>query len=146
MDSSSLLLLIWVQFMLAQSYPLSNCLKMSFSVWSLLRESAPGSGASGAVVGGVDAAEEAAVRTPVRCSPSNLPTLVTPGAAIPKIPQVSSSFEGKPFQLSNSVITNSTGPPLFVRYSRDFVVTVIAITEFDCFSLNFTLKVSDTQP
>ncbi len=119
--------------MLAQSYPLSNCLKMSyFSVWSLLRESAPGSGASGAVVGGVDAAEEAAVRTPVRCSPSNLPTLVTPGAAIPKIPQVSSSFEGKPFLLSNSVITNSTGPPLFVRYSREFVVTVILVTEFGC--------------
>ncbi len=97
-----------------------------------MREPAPGSGTSGAVVGGVDAAEEAAVRTPVRCSPSNLPTLVTPGAAIPKIPQVSSSFEGKPFQLSNSVITNCTGPPIFVRYGLEFVITVIVITEFDC--------------
>ena len=58
---------------------------------------------------------------------------------------------------SNSVITNSTGPrksvrysredlcskPViwdlktgfkFVRYNRDFVVTVIVITEFDCTS------------
>ncbi len=33
---------------------------------------------------------------------------------------------------SNSVITNSTGPPIFVRYSREFVITVIVITEFDC--------------
>ena len=31
---------------------------------------------------------------------------------------------GKTYLQSNSVITNSTGPSIFVRYNRDFVITV----------------------
>lgn len=62
-----------------------------------MREPAPGSGATGAVVRGVDATEEAALRVAVRCSPANLPAIVTLGAALPKIPQIPSSFEGKTY-------------------------------------------------
>ena len=68
-----------------------------FPVRNLLREPASGSGATGAVVGGVGAVEEAAVRLAVRGSPANLSSLVTPGAAIPKIPQIPSSVEGKTY-------------------------------------------------
>ena len=33
-------------------------------------------------------------------------------------------LDNKPNIQSNSVITNSTGPSVFVRYNRDFVITV----------------------
>ena len=65
------------------------------SVWLVLRKSSPSCEAVRAAVRDVGASQEAAARVPVNSSAANLPAVVTPGPALPEVPQVPPLTEGK---------------------------------------------------